>query len=130
MKKNISKIIICMGNILIKLFLITLIVINFFDFWLITSDIPICIDSMEFKRVLFLNFLQIVLGFVVIYANKKNIFVVFFEVIFLFCWIHLIIPHTSLYKTIANYQFIVCVNVLSLICCILFKLVQVLRRTV
>ena len=32
----------------------------------------------------------------------------------------------SLYKNIANYLFIVCVNVLSLICCILFKLVKVL----
>lgn len=103
-------------TLLIKTIMLLLIVINYINFWLITSDVPICIDMVELKSVLYINiaqiFLTIMLTICSLIKKKVNIIIFIIESVFLYLWA-ICANNIPLYESVENYKFII---IFSIIC--------------
>ena len=103
-------------TLLIKAIMLVLIVINYINFWLITSDVPVCIDMVELKSVLYINiaqiFLTILLTICSLIKKKVNIIIFIIESVFLSLWV-ICANNIPLYESVENYKFVI---VFSIVC--------------
>ncbi len=99
-----------MVSLIYKIILCSIMVVNYVNFWLITSDVPICIDIGELKSVLILNVIQIVLCVALTINSriKKKVNIVIFtlEIFFLYLWI-ICARSINLYASVNYYKFVV-----------------------
>ncbi len=103
-------------TLIIKIIIFGLILINYVNFWIITSDVPICIDVGELKSVLYINITQVffttLLTIHSIIKKKVNIIIFIVEISFLYLWV-ICTTNMPLYGSVKNYNFII---VFSIIC--------------
>ena len=118
---------------IIKIAFVVIMIINYMFFWIATSDVPIFIDTTEFKIILIFNFFQLVLNTILIFNSilykKNNTFMLILKTFFLFLWI-IILKYSYLYTEIAYYKFIVICSISCLSIGIIFHLTLYMFRTI
>lgn len=117
-------------KLIITVLFLLIILINYVNYWLITSDVPIHISFAEVKTVLILNVLEILFGYL---FNKANVYkkslsvVIIIESIMLCFWIA-VIKDMHMYINIKYYAFVIFLNFITLCVCILINVINFLKN--